>query len=57
MIFLGLGWGAFNTPVNARKRKEMPGNKGKNYPGLVAKAGVVSSNLIARSMFPIVHDQ
>ncbi len=29
----------------------MPGNKGKIYPGLVAKVGVVSSNLIARSNF------
>jgi len=29
----------------------MPGNKGKIYPGLVAKVGVVSSNLIARSSF------
>jgi hypothetical protein len=27
----------------------MPGSKVKIYPGLVAKVGVVSSNLIARS--------
>jgi hypothetical protein len=29
----------------------MPGNKGKIGPGRVAKVGVVSSNLIARSIF------